>query len=542
MMSDEEDISSEVDSLRDLCGLQTRDENSRHQFLESLARTVKAWTNRQRENVENGFENSISDILPCILRLSLRCPFSDIRQSCSDLLNAIKGKGIKIPRPVFKGASSFIPSKEVVAMDTDDEQVLSLLVESFLLSGRVTNVTCLIAFHPQYLECFLRTEYFMFKGEGPLPFDWRCYIAIMAASRHRCCYLVQLYEVEFLKQQGKKAWLQGLEHIPAKLRALSEINKILAHQPWLLCPSHIEKLLKGQDNWSLSELIQAIVILTHIHSMCSFVYGCGITPEIDRNGGHTFKPPSLSDSNQTSLDGDNLPVNGIHSSCCMTELVEKMKEVEAEHNNTIMQTTQEELFQHFEKVESGEVATGKEEVASVNETPQPSIARYLEDASFGYSDFASRDSAMDISTFKVQDYSWEEHGFSLINRLYPDIGQMLDDKFSCTVNLTYNTLGKVENVDTSTFRMATWNYIHLIFGIYHDDYLYTEVNKLLERSYKKYIKVVACYPERVSLDDYMGFMPDLTHSEKVHINLLLFESRLQAELLYALRAIMKYMT
>ena len=85
------------------------------------------------------------------------------------------------------------------------------------------------------------------------------------------------------------------------------------------------------------------------------------------------------------------------------------------------------------------VATGKEEVASVNETPQPSIARYLEGASFGYSDFASRDTAMDISTFKVQDYSWEEHGFSLINRLYPDIGQMLDDKFSCTVNLTYNT-------------------------------------------------------------------------------------------------------
>ena len=52
-------------------------------------------------------------------------------------------------------------------------------MESFLLSGRVTNVTSLIAFHPQYLECFLKTEYFMFKGEGPLPFDWRCYIAIM---------------------------------------------------------------------------------------------------------------------------------------------------------------------------------------------------------------------------------------------------------------------------------------------------------------------------------------------------------------------------
>ena len=49
-----------------------------------------------------------------------------------------------------------------------------------------------------------------------------------------------MYEIEFLKQQGNKTWLQGLDYIPAKLRALSTINKILAHQPWLLSPSHIE--------------------------------------------------------------------------------------------------------------------------------------------------------------------------------------------------------------------------------------------------------------------------------------------------------------
>lgn len=73
-----------------------------------------------------------------------------------------------------------------------------------------------------------------------------------------------------------------------------------------------------------------------------------------------------------------------------------------------------------------------------SETPKPGIARYLKDASFGYSDFANREET-DISTFRVQDYSWEEHGFSLINRLYPDMGQMLDDKFSCTFNLTYHT-------------------------------------------------------------------------------------------------------
>lgn len=49
----------------------------------------------------------------------------------------------------------------------------------------------------------------------------------------------------------------------------------------------------------------------------------------------------------------------MHSRSCMTELMEKMKEVEAEHE-ALMETTQEELFQEFEKVESGEGKRGKE--------------------------------------------------------------------------------------------------------------------------------------------------------------------------------------
>lgn len=58
------------------------------------------------------------------------------------------------------------------------------------------------------------------------------------------CLQVQLYELEFLKQQGDKTWLHGVENIPAKLRALCEINKILAHQPWLISARHIEV-----DDW-----------------------------------------------------------------------------------------------------------------------------------------------------------------------------------------------------------------------------------------------------------------------------------------------------
>lgn len=52
-----------------------------------------------------------------------------------------------------------------------------------------------------------------------------------AAARHQCTYLVNLHKKEFLEQHGDPNWLKGLDYIPAKLRAIYDINKILAHRP-----------------------------------------------------------------------------------------------------------------------------------------------------------------------------------------------------------------------------------------------------------------------------------------------------------------------
>lgn len=58
---------------------------------------------------------------------------------------------------------------------------------------------------------------------------------------------------------------------------------------------YFQRLLKTEEHsWSLAELIHAVVLLTHYHSLASFTFGCGITPEIHCDGGHTFRPPSLS--------------------------------------------------------------------------------------------------------------------------------------------------------------------------------------------------------------------------------------------------------
>ena len=85
---------------------------------------------------------------------------------------------------------------------------------------------------------------------------------------------------EFIQGGGDKRWLQGLDFAPKKLRDLNEVNKVLAHQPWRITAGHIERLTRGRDeNWSISEVVHAIVILTHFHAMCSLVFSSGVNEE-----------------------------------------------------------------------------------------------------------------------------------------------------------------------------------------------------------------------------------------------------------------------
>lgn len=76
-------------------------------------------------------------------------------------------------------------------------------------------------------------------------------------------------------------------------------------------------------------------------------------------------------------------------------------------------------------------------------------------------------------------------------------------------------MGSQTNVDTSMFRRAVWNYIQCIYGIRHDDYDYREVNELLDRDLKEYIKAVCCYPDRMTKEDYDNVMREFKYSEKV---------------------------
>lgn len=527
----------------------------------------------------------------------------------------------------YNPASAIANSSPIMGIHHIDATAFASTVDVQHGPGRPDRLEQVMGLHPQYMKIFNKSQSFIMRGDGPLPYPYRHYIAIMAAGRHQCSYLIQQQVSEFLQQGGDQRWLNGLHAIPAKLRDLYEINKILAHRPWLITKHHIEKLTKGSDSWSLGELVHALVILSHYHAISSFVFGVGIgdgedeppcccpsvgvvvghktsagsptTATATGNGGSgqstpnsaSGSPPTLANgngggsplvlgtanreiekasarivvagSNQGSKSNSgcgspNEPRSAASSRRGTNDfgmmqdhevmaggldgLMKRMKNL-AERRQEYSAEEQTKRYEHVESqsAELGVVGSSAAVDGFSSSRPKPEISQFIDDPDFTYQDFARRGSVNLIPTFRIQDYSWDDHAFSLVNRLYNDVGNLLDDKFRLMYQLTYNFMGSKRDVDTSRFRTAIWNYIQCMFGIRHDDYDYGEVNQVLERSLKAYIKAVVCFPERVTRENYNGVLKELHHSEKIHVNLMLLEARIQAELLYSLRAVMRYM-
>lgn len=427
-----------------------------------------------------------------------------------------------------------------------------------------------MGYYFEYLEVFLRAHHLLMHGDGPLAFNVRVYIAILAASRHRCGYLVSILEPEFLACGGDVKWLHGLHHLPRKLYNLLKLNRLLAHQPWNVSEGDIKELLIGHDSWSITELTQAIVVMSHYHSLAGFALGCGITPEVDTPCGHTFNqdvPVAMTYSNPSLCLTNDLVIDSTRSEGSVVSASEScVSPIETPQYNPVTNTiveyfmqssdsygcplrdmlrTIEEASDHSEEETTEQkdayyaASVSTRELGTQPSTPIPVpavVSKYLDEPSFTHEDTLS------LAKMRSTEYSWEDHGFPLVSRFFNEAASLLDEKFDVTFSFTYRKVGKEEGVDTEPFRHAVWHYIQSIKGIRRDDYNYKEVNKILTISFKTYIRMVACFPEQVCFNNFETRSElGLEHSEMVHINLIVLEARLQAELLYALRAIMHHM-
>lgn len=67
------------------------------------------------------------------------------------------------------------------------------------------------------------------------------------------------------------------------------LRKNLLYSQELVCPG-------AEARWSLAELIQAIVLMSHAHSLASFVLGCGVLPEPEQSADESLQMCSATES------------------------------------------------------------------------------------------------------------------------------------------------------------------------------------------------------------------------------------------------------
>ena len=495
-----------------------------------------------------------------ILRMSINCPFADVRSRFADILSYLNSMGIMIPRPVHNSPSYFIPPEKIVPLDSDDEETRGLMIQCFMTNGRFSHMYRLMSYFPGYFDKFLQSFNQVMTHQGPLPRTWRNYISIMGACQHNCQYLVSLQTREYLQNGGDASWLAGLKHAPQKLQNLALLNTMMAHRPWLVTPAEIQKLIRGNDNWSLSELLQAVVVLATAHALSSFALGCGVVSEIDMIGGTVLNPLKFAYSVADGIDVARDAVEETEDVDQTQELIHRLiNKDEMLADESAASGTSKEAFESCEILETFKSAQSSHnsQISLESTGNEKSFNFILEDLNrfkgqdneMHHTDFNFK--ATDYSIFRLQDYNWEEHGCALIGKFLPDVGDILDDEFSAILNLTDHSVfeskinsdneeampseKKRASIDTWPIRQAIWYYVLRLFGMSHDDYNYHEVNIYLNKRIKQYIKKVACYPENIVPSDFhkMGFSfrPD----EKIQVNLLAAEARKCAELLHVIK-------
>lgn len=429
-----------------------------------------------------------------------------------------------------------------------------------------------LCLHPKYRTIFYQTIEQLFYGSGPMAICERHYIALMAASRHRCYFLMDLHGREFERTGGKSEWLKGLSYASEKIQNIDVLNTILAHQPWSTNVDHLAMLIKccSPANWCLSELVQASIVLAQTHVLCSFILG----NDIKYSNESSLKV--INDQKKwigNSSSGDGGGDGGVDSGgdstdnddCKIEVLLGYMEQLKkSQLNNDVKQTDDEAKMQmDFLKVQND-----CDEIKSTNSVKSEEIliaenrlknncmkknsmensiisdnnisTLYTFNNHFGYVDFAQCAEDGFTRTHKIHEFSWEDQGYSCVDELYNEMADILDKKMTLIQNLTYSTMGAYSDVDTSKYRNAIWMYIQSLYGIRHDDYNYAEVNIMLNRKMKTFIKMTCCHPHQITDSLRQSVMIDFRSSEKVHVLLIMMEARLQAELIYFFRALVKF--
>jgi len=119
------------------------------------------------------------------------------------------------------------------------------------------------------------------------------------------------------------------------------------------------------------------------------------------------------------------------------------------------------------------------------------------------------------------EFNWQDHAYYILRNYHPNGVDCIHQEIEYLSTLTTDSLGdKNSKLNTFPIRYAVCCYVEKILGYYHEDYNYSNVNKLLNVSYKTFIKNVACYPHKLKPEDFNDLNLAFNNEEILHIILL----------------------
>ena len=348
--------------------------------------------------------------------------------------------------------------------------------------------------HPEYYKSFVQTQDLLIKGHGPLSYINRHFISIMAASRHSCPGIIshhsamlqdKIMTMAAATDPAVEAWLKSgfrLADANQKYRTLDNVNRIMAHKPWMLTKNHImdlTRMVEGEDGnqrWIITQVGQAITLIAHIHSFSSFVLGCGVMEEshdVKVQLNDPINPENVvttsTDTFQSEVARSTSSKTASENSYEVSKIVAKMETLVAD----IEEIELTELTRRFEKIEKSLAEDVVDEAIKVENPcnwPRSQTPNSLDNEdhnietgaigihperftnelqSYQYIDFVKRQHPDIYRTLRDGEFSWGDHAYSMISSLCgDDIAKVLDKKFKTIDSLTYMNIGSYTSVDT----------------------------------------------------------------------------------------------
>jgi sestrin len=416
------------------------------------------------------------------------------------------------------------------------------------------------------------------ESDGPLPRPWRHYLAMLGASCYSCEYLARNQLELFLSTGGDHSWLRdSVNAVPRKIQCLKNLNELMAHRPWALDSSHIEEVTVS-GRWSSAELVHAILILSTFHSLPALVFGSGIKIEDDLMAPgescmcstELFADP-LVDNEPKWEDAAPLPkcfsLNDSAPSLLQRLLQQATTGRTPSSSQRSVSSTGEEPITAFEGFGSlnENPSSGLSSPQVTAKQPVPRMASKMGDeektelaaimlaqpkwrclisnslrqeSHSEYKDFVQRAE----SILHNVSFSWEDHGMMVLSRQMPEASDCINEENMHALDFTTNTIGDTAIDSTTTVREAIVKYVQRMYGVFHDDYRYDGLNRILPVIHKAYLKKLACYPERLTRVDYMRMrkFEGFTSKDLIHYAHIVSQTKRVVELTWTMKALMSY--